>query len=530
MPTCVRPSRAQPQAARLDPVEPNSAVGSLGRSLSLGRFLMDLRKVEDFGGIDADADELLRACFQDHPAYHAARNHKRFLIIGRKGSGKTAIFKKLITEREYDVFSFGHTFEDYPWPHHDLQAESGVPEERRYIHSWKYLILLTAGKILLNQDQGLPWDDDSMESLGKLESFIVDSYGTRDPDVSQIFTPSKEIKLKGTVKFPLGSVAVERLKVTELPVHFQEVNRQVADHVITSLHPDHDYYICFDQLDLGFSVTDPAYGHRLIGLILAAREIGRLAREAGKRLSVVVFLRDDIYGGLHFEDKNKVTENNVSRIEWSVGGDGLTLKSLMERRFSEVLSGDGSVSWEDVFNETREMPSRQKKYIHISDRTFLRPRDMIKFCNEILKEFKRAAVDRTQFDNEDVINARERYSDYLLRELDDEIAKQVPDYKEYLEVIKSIGTMQFTAEQFAASWKNRSPLAEKDSSDGLRQLFEFSVVGYLKPGGGGGGSKYVWRYQDSSARFNYEADTFRVHSGFREALDLALGGRRQSSE
>ena len=148
---------------------------------------MDLRKVDDFGGIDADADELLKDCFQDHPAYQAARDHKRFLIIGRKGSGKTAIFKKLITERDPQMFSFGHTFEDYPWAHHDLQSESGVPEERRYIHSWKYLILLSVGKILLNQDQGIPWDDDSMSSLEKLESFVVDSYGTRDPDVSQLF-------------------------------------------------------------------------------------------------------------------------------------------------------------------------------------------------------------------------------------------------------------------------------------------------------------------------------------------------------
>jgi len=324
---------------------------------------VDLRQVIDFGGIDADADELLGECFQDHPAYEAARNHQRFLIIGRKGSGKTAIFKRLISERDPEVFSFGHTFEDYPWPHHDLQSQSGVPEERRYIHSWKYLIWLSIGKILLNQDHGIPWDDDSMLSSAQLESFIMDSYGTRDPDVSQLFSPGKEIKLKGSLKLPVGSISLERLKIADLPIHFQEVNRQVGDHVMRTLHPDHDYYICFDQLDLGFNPADPSYSHRLIGLILAAREIGRLARNAGKRLSVVIFLRDDIYDGLHFEDKNKVTENNVSRIEWKVTGPGLTLKSLMERRFGAVLHGTESIPWDEIFNETREMPGRQRKSI-----------------------------------------------------------------------------------------------------------------------------------------------------------------------
>lgn len=96
---------------------------------------MDLASVKDFGAIDADADALLRECFQNHPAYLAARSMERFLILGRKGSGKTAIFKKFVTEREPEMFAYGHSFDDYPWQHHDLQAQTGVPEERRYVHS-----------------------------------------------------------------------------------------------------------------------------------------------------------------------------------------------------------------------------------------------------------------------------------------------------------------------------------------------------------------------------------------------------------
>src|SRR5437879_1086829 len=125
---------------------------------------MDLDKVETFGAIDADADALLRECFQSHPAYLAAHDFDRFLILGRKGSGKTAIFKRLVTEREFDHFAYGHSFDDYPWQHHDLQAQTGVPEERRYIHSWKYLILIGLAKLLLNSDQSQPWDEGAFES------------------------------------------------------------------------------------------------------------------------------------------------------------------------------------------------------------------------------------------------------------------------------------------------------------------------------------------------------------------------------
>jgi hypothetical protein len=119
-----------------------------------------------------------------------------------------------------------------------------------------------------------------------------------------------------------------------------------------------------------------------------------------------------------------------------------------------------------------------------------------------------------------VIAARDAYSDYLLRELDDEIAKHVPEYQEYLEVLKGIGDLHFTSDEFRRTWESRPRLKAGDWTPALEQLFEFSVIGYLKSGGGGGGSKYVWRYLDARARFDAAADSFRVHPGFKEALDL----------
>src|SRR5262245_20883684 len=81
---------------------------------------IDLKVIADFGGTDADEDWLLLQSFEDHPAYLHILNHDKFCILGRKGSGKTAIFKKILTERTDNRFSFGHTFTDYPWHHHEL--------------------------------------------------------------------------------------------------------------------------------------------------------------------------------------------------------------------------------------------------------------------------------------------------------------------------------------------------------------------------------------------------------------------------
>jgi hypothetical protein len=56
-----------------------------------------------------------------------------------------------------------------------------------------------------------------------------------------------------------------------------------------------------------------------------------------------------------------------------------------------------------VFDETRSMSGHQSNYQHIIDRTFLRPRDIIKFCNEVLIAYKRREDTKLErFDNDNV--------------------------------------------------------------------------------------------------------------------------------
>ena len=54
----------------------------------------------------------------------------------------------------------------------------------------------------------------------------------------------------------------------------------------------------------------------------------------------------------------------------------------------------------------------------------------------------------------------------------------------------------------------------------IRQLFEFSLVGYQRTGGVGGGSEYIWRYIDTTIRLDEAATNFRIHAGLMEALGL----------
>src|SRR6266478_2663314 len=99
-----------------------------------------LHEIEEFGAIDAESDELLAECFETHPVYDQVIETNRFLVLGRKGSGKTAVYRRVLSlQKEKDnFFSVGHKFADYPWDYHDRQIMTEAAEQERYLHSWRY--------------------------------------------------------------------------------------------------------------------------------------------------------------------------------------------------------------------------------------------------------------------------------------------------------------------------------------------------------------------------------------------------------
>lgn len=92
-----------------------------------------------------------------------------------------------------------------------------------------------------------------------------------------------------------------------------------------------------------------------------------------------------------------------------------------------------------------------------------------------------------------------------------------------MEIFRTVGSLQFTLDDINEARKERANLIpdKVSSRDMLSWLFEFSVVGFYRPGGAGlGGAEYVWRHKNRRALFNDNAINYRVHPGFMEVLGL----------
>jgi hypothetical protein len=267
-----------------------------------------------------------------------------------------------------------------------------------------------------------------------------------------------------------------------------------------------------DELDQGLNVLDEARKSMITGLVIAARNIRTKFGDGPPLIRPVVYLRTDLWDQLRFSDKNKITQTSTVRIEWTPD----ELKKLIERRASVKL--DAQVYWEDL-EDGELMRGSQKKWMHMVSRTYLRPRDIIKFCNEVLEIARTRDARAVHFINDDVNLARDRYSAYLRSELDDEIVPHWPTWHVALDALSAIETVTFQIDQFKENFDARRTLQCPSADEALERLFDFSVIGWERRAHTGG-SSWTFRYISSDTRWDPSAHRFKTHPGLKEYLRL----------
>jgi len=101
----------------------------------------------DVGKVSAERDELLSEYFYDNGVLRGViDNPSAFLVLGRKGAGKTAVFryfKECYTDylSENDIL-VTLSFEDYNWSIHALLQNPEFATSLVYKQSWRFVILI----------------------------------------------------------------------------------------------------------------------------------------------------------------------------------------------------------------------------------------------------------------------------------------------------------------------------------------------------------------------------------------------------
>lgn len=475
---------------------------------------VSLRKLETFGDVAAEDDPVLDY-FLTTDAVRRIRNNELFLILGRKGSGKTALVR-FFAASSGNVISRALSLKGYPWNVHSARVDLGAAEIEVYVSSWRYLIALEVA--LLAYKKATDLEHPSAKAIKK---FADENFGSVDPSLNDILRPPK-IRLSGTslepevFGFKLGSIEFER-KAGDLGlgVELNALSKLLLDAAIALAQASgiQSLLLHFDELDQGITTFDNSRAVMLVGLILAARDVRLETKDKPVPVNPVVYLRTDLWDELVFSDKNKITQTAALNLEWTSD----QLLALIDARLRARLGS--SANWDKVTTPTL-MRGSQAKWNHILVRTFLRPRDVIKFLNSALVQAKNRVDEPLVLDNQDVVNARDGYSVYLKKELDDEIIAHWPQWEEALQACSAISTITFTKEEFMHEYgKWRSSQNSASAEDALKTLFQFSVIGYARRSGYGG-SSWAFQYTNPEAGWDSSATSFKVHLGLKEFAKL----------
>lgn len=469
-------------------------------------------KIGTFGDVAAEEDDSVLSYFLKTESVNDIEKGKALVVLGRKGSGKTAI-ARYFAEPSSAFLSASLSLRDYPWGQHEKRKNSGASDIESYVSSWRYLIAVKSLSILISASTKLTSDT---QRSGY--QYLVDNYGEVNPTLPDILRPS-QLKLSKASFTPsimgnsIGSVDLEK-KDGSIAHEIEALTDVLLDAVYTIGNQigHNQLLLHFDELDQGLSEVSESHKKMIVGLVLACRSVKR-ASKFNVEIFPISYLRTDIWDELRFSDKNKISQSSTIDLEWN----SQSLLDLVNERIKAKLGP--KYTWINIEDEA-VMRGTQTKWSHIIARTFLRPRDVIQFLNSALSISLKNDPQADIFDNDDIQQAREPYSSYLKKELDDELGPHWESWTDALRVFSELVNITFSKTEFMDAYaERRSKGNPLDAEEALEKLYQFSIVGYRR-GIGKGGSGWVFQYSDPQAGWDNGANRLKVHLGLKEFAKL----------
>jgi hypothetical protein len=110
----------------------------------------------NFGAIDAESD-FRPDFFVPSSSWENVRARRHPLVVGRKGTGTTALRNALLDEAAKDpvMFATDLAFRDYLWKVHHGVFDATVGSKSRYLETWLFLMLIELATQAVGEDQQL---------------------------------------------------------------------------------------------------------------------------------------------------------------------------------------------------------------------------------------------------------------------------------------------------------------------------------------------------------------------------------------
>lgn len=474
--------------------------------------LLPLEKV-DLGDLAAENEiQALGNYFVPTGQYNDAKRGHARLVVGRKGSGKTAIFYSVRAAHK----GFDHvTLDLKPEGHQFVKLREAVlsklsPGLHQHVLTafWTYLLLMEIAYRIIRDDVKYAYlNQKRKDAYDK----ILKAYGptsvAEEADFSERLLQLVSDILEKNKEIPNITSTAE---VTQL-IYKQDIQvlaEIIADYL--NIARKEDVWLLIDNLDKGWPISLATTEDILIlkCLLESTRKIQRQFEFYDVEFHSIVFIRNDIFQHLLLDPADRRKDTSVL-LEWN---DIEVFKQILCRRISQSTSIDEpfDIIWPHFF-ETHV--NGVESFSYILERTLMRPRELLHFTRECIN----IAINRshTKVTQEDILKAEGTYSEDMLVDLNFELKDVSPYYVDLPYAF--IGTRIVLSRDEVFKLMTGVGVPEKKTEEALSLLLWFGFLGvYVNADD----ERYSYQFQHDPKLMTAGVSNFSysIHPGFRNAL------------
>lgn len=480
----------------------------------------ELEKV-DLGDTAAENEiTALPSYFIRTPQFQQAKQGHARLVVGRKGSGKTANFyavreairnkRSLIIDLKPDGDHFTK-LRDQVLQH----LKEGV-QLHTLTSFWGYLLLLEVAKKLIDRERGGAWhDQERLERFRELE----EEYNEHCLDIEGDFSE----RIMGLVtnissRLPLSKVKDGVLKNNDITeMIYQQDIKNLKSLIISHLDPYEDVWLLFDNIDKGWSSFGATIADVAIvrSLLEGTRKLQRDLDHAGIDFRSIVFLRQDIYSLLENQTPDRGKES-VANLDWT---DRSLLEEMLRKRFVKneaVADGPFRDIWSRYFDAH---VGGTDTFGYILERSLYQPRAVLNFVTKSIQ----VGVGRGHsiVSESDVLAAEKAFSEDMLRNLHFEIRDIAPHFDGVVHGF--IGYVKKLSREDIFLVASEIGVSEDKFEELLQILLWFSFIGVVANGEERFSYESAYDLPKLLARnrgIHPENQRFVIHPAYHKALEL----------
>lgn len=469
----------------------------------------------DLGDLAAENEILgLRNYFVPTAQYQEARRGHARLVVGRKGSGKTAIFYAIRdsfwNRRSHIVLDLkpeGHQFTKL----RDTVLSRLSPglAEHTMVAFWNYIILCEIAEKIQGEERYARRDPDH---LARFET-LMKVYRRQVPATPGDFS-ERLLRKVGVLTERFGEEEVPQTGGEVTNLLFREDIKELDDAVAEYLVERNEIWVLVDNLDKGWPTRGATSEDILVlrSLLEATRKIQRQLQQRGIEFKVLVFLRNDIYEHLLKETRDKGKDTQIV-LDWS---DPEAFKQLVANRMADSLgtTSDFDALWPRLF---ASQVGVEESFRYILARTLMRPRDLLNFLHRAVEIAVNRGHDKVSED--DIVAARVVYSEDLLLSTAFELTDVFPDVPDPLYVF--LGCPVAMRKEDVVARLSEAGIDDADLEDAVSFLTWFGFLGVRRSGNDEPTFAYQVRYNVDKlmAAVDHQGAHFEVHPAFWDALE-----------